>query len=203
MRDVGLLHTEPVGKALVCAWNAGNPAAQKLTALLDALARDYTGEATPDAIYGNLKSWGAGLARNAGTFKTLDLEQTLAYGVALARRDPDVAQVWPVVLAKNRGRVDLDRLEQIVRRMGQKRALGFLLALTGRLLKDPALHAFARHLRDSRVRRTQDFFTLAKGKRMQGLTEANTPGIAKDWKFRMNTSLDSFQSHFNKFVGHP
>ena len=203
MREVGLLRTESVGRSLLCAWNVRNPAARKLTALLEASDEADAAQSTDNTVYGSLKAWGAGLAKDTVQAKPLALEETLAYGVALARKDPDVAQTWPVVLAKNRARVDLDRLETLVRRMGQKRALGFLLSLTGLLLKDPTLPAFARRFRDSRVRSAQDFFTLARGKRMQTLAEANSPEVAKEWLFRMNTSLESFRSHFRKFAGHP
>jgi len=200
MKEVGLVRTQAVGAALVCTWNARNPAARRLTALLDTSERG-PGVPTDDAVYGSLKSWGAGLAKDTAPAKPLALEETLAYGVGLARRDPDVAQAWPVVLAKNRDRVDLDRLETLVRRLAQKRALGFLLSLTGTLLGDPTLATFARRFRDSRVREARDFFTPAKEKRMIALTEANTPDLARAWHFRMNTSLEGFRSHFDKFAG--
>ncbi len=196
MKEVGLLRTEAIGKALVCTWDTRHPAARKLTALLDS----ESDPSSQDAVYGSLKSWGAGLAKDTACSKPLALEETLAYGVALARWDPDVAQAWPVVLAKQRGRVDLDRLGILVRRLGQKRALGFLLTLTGLLLKDPSLVAAAKRYRDSRVRASQEFFTLPRGRRMQALADTNTPSLAKAWHFRMNTSLESFQSHFRKFV---
>jgi hypothetical protein len=201
MREVGLLQTEKVGNSLVCSWNTRNPAARKLTDLLELAEHGNSARPTEEVIYGSLKSWGAGLAKDTPPAKPLTLEETLAYGVDLARRDPDVAQAWPVVLAKNRTRVDLDRLETLVRRLGQKRALGLLLSLTGLLLADPTLTAFAARFRDSRVRETRDFFSLPRGKRAQSLAEANTPELARKWRFRMNTSVESLRSHFDKFVG--
>ncbi len=200
MKELGLLRTEWVGKSLLCAWNKRHPAARKLAELMGA-TRDFDAvESADDAVYGSLKSWGAGLARDTAAAKPLGLDETLAYGVALARRDPDIAQIWPVVLAKNRAQVDLDRLGTLVRRLGQKRALGFLLTLTGLLLKDPSLAAAARRCRDSRVRRTQAFFSNPNAKRTRALAEGTTPKVARDWHFSMNTSLESFQSHFGKFV---
>lgn len=195
MKELGLLRVEPVGRALLCAWDARNPATRKLAALL---AGQEEGP-TDNAVYWNLKSKGAGLARSVPAADPLPLEDALAYGVGLARRDPHVAQVWPVVLARNRSTLDLDRLEKVCRRLGEKRALGFLLSLTGTLLQDATLLRFARRLRDSRVQKVQDFFKGARGRRMQQLAEANTPPLARRWFFRMNTSFDSFQSHFDKF----
>jgi hypothetical protein len=158
------------------------------------------GRATEAAVYGSLNSWGAGLALGPPPAKPLPLEETLAYGVELARKDPFVAEVWPVVLAKNRDQVDLERLESLVRRLGQKRALGLLLSITGTLMKDPTLAAFARRFRDARVRELQDFFTAPKGKRMQAVAKMNTPPLAKQWRFIMNASLETFRSHFDKFM---
>lgn len=200
MMEVGLVRTEVAGKALLCTWDSRNPAARKLADLLEASEHAPSAHPHESALYGSLRAWGAGLAREATASQPLPLEETLAYGVELARRDPDVAQVWPVVLAKHRGRIDLGRLEILVRRLGQKRALGFLLTLTGLLLTDPTLPAFARRLLDSRVRGTQDFFTIPRGSRMRALARENSPRLAKLWHFRMNTSLESFRHHFEKFT---
>ncbi len=201
MRELGLLRTEAVGRALLCSWNSRNPVARKLMNLLDFAEHRGSLRPTDEAVYGSLKSWGAGLARGVAPAKPLALEETLAYGVELARRDPDVAQAWPVVLARNRSRVRLDRLDTLGRRLGQKRALGFLLSLTGLLLRDPTLAAFAARFRDSRVRNAQDFFALSRGRRMRRLAEANAPELARSWHFRMNTRIQSFRNHFEKFVG--
>lgn len=200
MRDVGLLCTEVVGNCLVCHWDSRNPATRKLADLLDVSERG-TAKPAEEEVYASLKHWGAGLVRDAASSKPLDLEETLAYGVDLARRDPDVAQTWPVVLGRNRDRVNLGRLEVLVRRLGQKRALGFLASVTGLFLGDPSLGTFASRFKDCRVRGTQDFFTLSRGNRARALAEANTPELAKEWHFRMNTSLESLRGHFDKFVG--
>ncbi|MBI3855623.1 MAG: helix-turn-helix domain-containing protein [Planctomycetes bacterium] len=200
MKELGLLRTQAAGRSLLCAWDMKNPAARKLAALLEVAGPEGGKQPTDDDIYANLKSWGAGLAKQVQPAQPLPLEETLAYGVELARRDPDIAQVWPVVLARNRARAHLDRLVILGRRLGQKRALGFLLSLTATLLDDATLLDFAKGLHDSRVRRGQDFFRVTRGKRAQSLAEANTPELARNWFFRMNTGLSSFRSHFDKFV---
>jgi hypothetical protein len=200
MKELGLLQTEVAGKSLLCAWDAKNPATRKLAALLDVSGPPGGNPFTDEAVYSSLKSWGAGLARNVQATAALSLEETLASALELARRDPDVAQVWPVVLARNRAQIHLDRLELLGRRLGQKRALGFLLSLTGTLLKDSTLLEFANRFHDSRVRKAQDFFTVSRGRRSQSLSGANTPELARGWFFRMNTTLEGFRSHFDKFV---
>jgi DNA-binding transcriptional ArsR family regulator len=200
MRAAGLLRTEVVGSSMLCSWDAGRPAARKLAALLDASEDEKVVRATDDAVYGSLKSWGAGLVRGTPPAKPLSLEETLARGVELARRDPFVAQVWPVVLARNRDQVDLDRLEFLVRRSGQKRALGLLLSITGTLMEDPTVSDFARRFRDGRVRKPEVFFTIPVGKRFMALAKQNTPLLAKKWSFILNTSMETLRSHFDKFV---
>ncbi len=91
MRELDLLRTEVVGKALLCTWNSQNPVTQKLTDLLDASSPRGALRPPADAIYGSLKSRGAGLAKDVLSVESLPLEETLAYGVEHARLDPDVA----------------------------------------------------------------------------------------------------------------
>lgn len=196
LKRFGYLRTERAGKSLLCSWDAGNPGVRQLSALLSAPG----GGDSEESLYWNLKRWGAPLVRMAFASAKMSLEATLAVSLALARRDPDVAQVWPVVLAKNRDRVDLDLLEARARHLGQKRVLGYLLSLTGLLLRDPALVAFSRRLRDPRVRRRQDFFLLDRGPRARRLAEENTPRVARDWLYRMNATLENLQAHFDKFL---
>ena len=203
MKRLGLLRTEPVGHSLLCSLDPESPAAHRLTALLAASGRggpDHPGE---DSLYGNLKRWGAPLHRTGAPGKPLSLEETLAYGLRLARRDPDVAQVWPIVVGKNRAGLNLDELEFLARRLGQKRVLGFLLDLTGVLLKDAALRSLAKRLRDQRVSRTEDFFLVQRGERARRLAGKNTPPLAREWSYRMNLTLESLQGHLNKFVAAP
>ena len=160
MKRLGLLRTEPVGSSLLCSLDEEGRVAHRLTALLDASRNVGPDPLDENSLYGNLKRWGAPLHRTGAPGKPLSLEETLAYGLLLARRDPDVAQVWPVVVAKHRAELDLNELEFLARRLGQKRVLGFLLSLTGVLLKDAALKSWAKRLRDQRVSRTEDFFLV-------------------------------------------
>lgn len=201
MEQAGLLRLRRVGKALRCAWDAGSPAARALRPLLQ--DPKAGGAAVPDeeTLFWNLKRWGAPLARPGRPGGKLTLEETLAYGLGLARHHPDVARTWPLVLAMNRPALDLEVLVRLARRLGQKRTLGFLLSLTGTLLGEAKLAGTARLLRDARFRRTQDFFVVARGRRARELAERRTPPMAREWRFRMNTPLESFQASFKKFVG--
>ena len=201
MRELELVRTRKVGNALLCTWNRGNPAAQKLTALLNVAGYRPPGEPADDFIIRNLRHWGAGLVGKGSPKRPLDLEETLARGIELARREATVLQVLPVVLALHRDRVDLRLLELQARRLGQKRALGFLLSVTGLFLGDASLKAYARRLRDTRVRKPQNFFTRFHSKRLTAITRERTPKLALEWKFWMNTSIESLRSHYDKFIG--
>ena len=198
MKRAGLLRAERVGNAVLCSWNAGHPAAEAAARLLREAEAGRSRPPGEEALYRNLRRWGAPLIRTGSGREDLSLEETLAYGLALARRRPEVARVWPVVLARNRSAVDLGDLTAQAVRLGEKRALGFFLALTGRLLRDPGLSRSERRLRDDRFRRTEDFFLLDHGPRARALAARRTPSLARRWHFRMNMPLESFESLFEK-----
>lgn len=197
MRRAGLLRSRRVGNALLCSWNGGHPAARAVDRLLR-LSR--SGPPDEETLFRSLRRWGAPLARVATAGETLPLEETLGYALKLARRRPEVAHVWPVVLARHRTEVDAAALTLLAGRLGEKKALGFLFALTGSLLRDPVLARSGRLLRDERVRKTEDFFLLARGGRARRLAERRTPPLARRWRFRMNMPMESFESLFEKHV---
>jgi hypothetical protein len=201
MKQVGLLRQRKVGKALLCSWNSENPAADALSHLLRDPETGMAGSLGEDMLFWNLKQWGAPLTREGRPGKKLTLEETLGYGLSLARHHPEVARVWPVVLAKNRSAVNLDALVRLARRLGQKRALGFFLSLSRKLLNDPSLARTQKALQDERFQRTEDFFVLERGRKARELAEKRTPSVARDWRFRMNMPLESFQAPFDKFAG--
>jgi len=195
LEEVGLLRKERAGGALLCFWNGGNPAARALRSFLG------TGAAAHDeAVLRNLKAWGAPLVGARAAGRSLSLEETLGYALALARRRPDVAKVWPVAFCRNRPTVDLDRLEFLAKRLGQRRALGFFLAVSRTLLKDRTLARSEARLRDRRVRKFEHFFLLPWGHRARELEKRRTPRLAREWSFWMNASMESFESCFRKFV---
>lgn len=191
-----LLRAQRVGNALVCRWNSRC----SLAKALDPLITGTRGGADEETLYGNLKRWGAPLVKGGPPARNLPLEETLGRALLLARQHPEVARVWPLVLARNRNATDLGELERVARSLGQKRTLGFFLALTGRLSRDPSLAKFAKRFRDDRTRRAEDFFLFPQGDRARGLAEENTPSLAREWFFRMNMPVEGFESLFQKFV---
>ena len=199
MRRLGLVRTKRVGRAIHCTWNSSHPGARAIAALI---GKDRTGGGGPDdaQVYWNLGRWGAPLLRVGRSGRALSLEETLAHALGAARRYPELARVWPIVLARNRGSVDLASLERRARLLGEKRTLGFFLSLTRMLLKDPTLAPWERRLRDRRVRRDQPFFILERGRRARDLAEERTPEVARAWCFRLNMPFDSFESAFRKFI---
>ena len=197
LQKAGALTCERARDSWLCRWSAARGTTRALRELLTG-AQDRADEGT---VFANLKRWKAPLLRTASSTRDMSLEETLARALALARHHSEVALVWPVAFARNSSRVNLADLEQLARRMGQKRALGFFLSLTGQLLHDPALSKRAKRLRDARAKRTRDFFTLPLGRRARKLAEENTPALAKRWLFRMNMPLQSFESMFRKFEG--
>lgn len=203
MVQAGLVLTQGQGHALVCRWNRRSPTAKRLEQMLCSTDAQHRDEEDSDTVYGNLRRWGAPLMEAGTPAKELSLEETLARALSLARHRPEVARVWPVVLAKHRTEVDLDHLEALANRFGQKKALGFFLALSGRLLGDRRLSRTASRLRDDRYKKVEDFFRLDRGERARKLAGRNTPALAKRWLYRMNMPLESFESTFRKFVERP
>jgi len=167
---------------------------------LEHLLSPASDEPDETTVFSNLKRWHAPLSRDANSQRELSLEETLARALPLARRHPEVACAWPVVLAKNLPQVDFAELEGTARRLGEKQALGFLLSLTAAFLKSESLRRKARRLYDARMKKPRDFFLMPRGDRARRLADENTPAAAKTWHFRMNLPLESFESFFRKFV---
>jgi hypothetical protein len=199
MSRLGLVQTEKLGHAVLCAWNADSKEARALEPLLRAAEDEKGGLPGDDTLYWNLRQMGAPLASAGGKGSPLGKEETLAYALGLSRRHPEVARVWPVVYARHREELDHEMLARLAGRLGQKRALGFFLDLTQVLLGRDAPRARNR-LRDARFRKTQDFFVTEPGERSRELAELRTPEVARRWHFRMNMPLESFKTSFDKFA---
>jgi DNA-binding transcriptional ArsR family regulator len=200
LRELRLAKSVRVGNAVLCSWDGTNPVAKALDPLLHGFDEQRLSVPDDDVVFWNLKKLGAPLARKGAQGDELSPESTLAYALKLARRHPDVARVWPVVFAKQQSRLNLETLAHLSGRLGEKRTLGFFLALTGRLLKTPKLAESGSVLRDGRFRKTQSFFLSEEGEREKRLAELRTPEVAREWHFRMNMPMESFESTFGKFV---
>lgn len=140
-------------------------------------------------------------AANPSPPAKLGLEETLVRAAGLAKDDPSVARSLPVVLFRYSDTLDYDRLFLLAKKTHLKQEVGFFLALTAELSKQRKLGVLARKLKDHRVKAVRDFFSNQSSTPLQKkLAEQNTPALAKTWKFRLNMSLATFQSTFDRFA---
>jgi hypothetical protein len=126
------------------------------------------------------------------------LERVVAEAVAFSHQDAAVARVLPLVLWRNRAKLDHEELVHQASLRNERQALGFFLELTGALGGDSRLKARARLLRDRRRTRVRPFFTRTPGRRELALARARTPALARRWGYVLNMDLDSFGSTFEK-----
>lgn len=201
MKGEGLVVSQKRGRAEIFAKNSRYSSAKTLLMLLDMpKVQDFSKSEVSDLVVrANLAKFGAPLFGPTQSKIDLSLEETLVYGLRLARNDSTVARALPVVIAKNKKKYDLARLEYLARKNKMLPVLGFYLELTALLSKDKMLKIFARQLMDHRRRKTELFFSSHKmNKFEQSLTEKNTPAVARRWHFAMNIGMDSFESLFQK-----
>ena len=201
MLNAGLVTSRPEGKAVMFRKNDKYIHAHMLVTLLEGehSVQANRKKPTDDEVRLNLSRFGAPLAVYGETNVDLSLEETLVAGLALSRHDATVARVLPVVFAKNKDAFDSERLEFLARQQGLLQVLGLFWDLTGCLLNNKRLRTMAQRVKDNRRKRTENFFLNAKTNRFeQALTKANTPPVARKWKFAMNMDMDSFESSFRK-----
>lgn len=149
----------------------------------------------------SLKRHGAPLCLNGLPEEgQLDLEETLARSLLLARRSPTVAHVWPVVFAKHRAKLNLPALESMACRLDEGQTLGFFLSLMRALLSDMSLMETENRLQSHKPEGMRYFFELGQGSAYLDLTRMRTPAVAAQWGFWMNTDVEDFASCLHKFV---
>lgn len=201
MRAEGLAGCERVGAALVYRGNRKHPQAALVRRLLK---EGMTVSGSPSApraerVRGWLATAGAPLlVSRAVVGRRPGLEEVLAEGLALSHYDATVARVLPLVLWRQRDRLDHVRLVHEATRRNELQALGFFLELTGRLGGDPRLTALSHRLRDRRRSRTRQFFAGLHGRMALAAARRKTPALARRWGYLMNMGLDSFGSAFAK-----
>lgn len=206
MLRAGLANCVREGNATVFEANFSHPRAALLRSLVagngggSAVRREDQKQAEAERTRAWLSGQGAPLHASPAETEPPSLESLLVQGARLARSDAAVARSMPVFVWKNRRSLDFASLRREAHRRGEKRAVGFLLALTGALAKDPVLSRAAEEYRDRRVKRTEDFFVRSHSALERRLAEARTPSVARDWHFRMNMTLESFASTFARFV---
>jgi DNA-binding transcriptional ArsR family regulator len=202
LEKAGLACSESVGSASVYRANRDNPVATELEVILGA-SQDPARQLDDEELLAHLRKLGAPVLVDSEPSGPMPAEEAVARGLCLAHRMPALARAFPVLLARNRARLDFARLRHRATALGEKQTLGFLLDLTGLLAKDNSLRSLAQSLKDRRVSRIKDFFDGPHGQHAARLAEMRTPPIARDWKFRMDMSMESFEQLFDKFWGAP
>lgn len=201
LERASLARSETHGNSLVFEATSDHPLAGEVKTLLRASekAQPTTETADPGRVLATLASLGAPLSTDAAPDGSPNPEEAVAQGLRLAHRHPTLARAYPVLLARNRNRLNLERLRQRATELNEKQALGFFLDLTGTLASDRRLRSFAQTLKDRRIRKVRDFFEGPHGKYSRELAEQRTPQVARDWHFRMNMDMDNFRTLYSKF----
>jgi len=202
LERAGLVRSRAVGNSLIFEANRSHPVASAVDALVRASADPPPPQGEqyePLRVMANLKALGAAVRDESTPTADMPPEEAVAQGLRLAHRDPALARSFPVLLARNRNRLNMEFLRQRASVLKEKQTLGFFLDLTGVLADDPALRSFAQSLKDRRVKKTRDFFETAQGRRARDLAERRTPPVAKDWNFRMDMDMDNFRQLYSKF----
>lgn len=204
MQALGLVTSERrQGTAEVYRANQAHPMAGVLRALVVAPATLPTDDAETGRLRGELAALGAPLQHDAVEPSAAPVETTVARGVHVAHRDPDVARTLPVCLYLQRDALDPVRLLEQATQLGERHALGFFLDLTAELSGDRRFATWAKALRDHRRTARHAFFSAAsRSRRERRLADERTPPVARRWGWRMNMDLDAFRSTFDKFVPH-
>jgi hypothetical protein len=153
-----------------------------------------------DEVRGWLAAAGAPLGSAGPKTPAPDLEAALAEALVLSHRDATVARVLPLVLWRQRDRLDLTRLVGEASRRDERSTLGYFLELAGELGGDKALVKAARRLRDRRRTKVRPFFVGPLGPHAAAAARRNTPKEALRWGYVMNMGLDSFKAVFDKFA---
>lgn len=125
-------------------------------------------------------------------------EETLVRSTLHAKKDPSVARTLPLALVRSFESLDPELLKYWATKLHAKQELGMFLELSAELANSPKLKKLSRRFKDKRVKETKDFFET-NSPLLRKLSEKNTPDVARRWKFRMNMSMDSFQSTFERF----
>jgi len=202
MRHAGLARVERRGAELVYQAASGHPHAELLNKVATAseASREGSTASRDERVRAWLASVGAPLGSAAARGSVPPLEEVVAEALSLSHRDPTVARVIPLLLWRQRQRLDFVRLKREATRRDERQALGLFLELAGRFGDEPLLVDESRGLFDGRRRRVRMFFSGPHGPRALAATRRNTPREARRWGYLMNMGLDSYQSTFDRFA---
>jgi len=196
MLRLELVRAERTQGAVVFSANHQHPQARALTTLLAADTEPTRhGDET---VREQVAALGAPVLVSHLTKASGPLEDTLVAGVSAAHRDPALARSLPVALFRQRDRLDPDRLADAARARGEKTAVGLFLDLTAELSGDKRFASWARLLRDRRVHAQRPFFHTRAALVQAGASRDRSPRVARRWGFRLDLTLDDFQSLFDK-----
>ena len=199
MRRLDLVHALRSHGAVTFEANTGHPQAGPLRQLLEVSPPSTVSERADASVRSRLASLGAPLlARIAKRRAVRPLEELLVDGVELAHRDPAVARTMPVTFFRQRNEVDPVRLALAARDRSEKAAVGMFLELTTAVSGDRRFSAWAAALRDRRVHVRRPFFHTRSALLRPGEMPDLGPAQARRWGYRLDLSLDDFQSMFDK-----
>lgn len=156
-----------------------------------------------DELRAQLQKLGAPVVLDAGSNiqpkQEYSLEETIVRSSLQARNDPSVARTLPIALFKSIDLLDDELLKYWATRLEAKQEVGLFLELTSIIVNSPRHKTLSRKFKDARVKETKDFFET-NSPLLKQVSEKNTPDVARRWKFRLNMSMDSFQSTFDRFI---
>ncbi len=200
----GLAVSKRVGAAVVYRANRKHSEAALVDHLLRAGGEQPGKQTSLDSqrVRGWLAAAGAPLLVEEPVARTPALEVVVAEGLALAHRDATTARVLPLLLWRQRHRLDYVRLVREATRRNERQTLGFFLELAGRLGRDSRLTSLSKELQDRRRRRARLFFAGPHGRMALATARSKTPRLARRWGYLMNMGLDSFASAFAKHRDH-
>lgn len=129
-------------------------------------------------------------------------EELLVKSVVLAKRKSSLLRTLPLLVVRLGVDLNVYQLMHWARQFHAERELGFVLELASQLSREKKFAGLARKFHDRRWSKEVAFLeNEASLKGFQAkLVEKNTPKLAKKWHLKMNMGLDSFVSHYNKFV---
>jgi hypothetical protein len=202
MRAAGLARAERTSTELVYRAERDHPRARLLRELARAPFQAGSEVRTDhdDEVRGWLAAAGAPLGVPRPKTPPPNLEEGVAEALVLSHRDATVARVLPLVLWRQRDRLDMERLVSEASHRDERSTLGYFLELAGQLGGDSALVHAARRLHDRRRTKVRPFFVGPLGPHAAAAARRNTPKEALRWGYVMNMGLDSFRTIFEKFA---
>lgn len=197
MERLGLVTTERRERDLAYSANWQHPRAAALQ-LLVTPASPLPVSAAAKQTRAELAGLGAPVVVDRPRAPRAEVEALLIEGVVLAHRDPALARSLPVAFFRQRDRLDPKRLASLARSRAEKAAVGLFLELTAEVSGERRFAEWAKPLRDRRVHQQRPFFFTEGGALLEKHTSGRSPSLARHWGYRLDLSLEDFQTLFDK-----